>query len=67
MIITDKAIRISGAINVILGLSGMWEYLKYDNTGFNIGFIMYVLSGVAFVFGLLVLFKEEQTSGELAK
>jgi len=67
MIITNKGVRISGALNAILGLAGMWESLKYDNTGFNIGFIMYVLSGVAFVFGLLVLFKEEQTSGELAK
>ena len=64
MIIANKGVRLSGAINVILGLSGMWEYLKYDNTGFNLGFIMYVLSGVAFVFGLLVLFKEEQSSGE---
>jgi len=64
MIIANKGVRLSGVINVILGLSGMWEYLKYDNTGFNLGFIMYVLSGFAFVFGLLVLFKEEQPTGE---
>jgi len=64
MIIANKGVRLSGVINVILGLSGMWEYLKYDNTGFNLGFIMYVLSGFAFVFGLLVLFKEEQPTGD---
>ena len=64
MIITSKGVRISGALNAILGLAGMWQFLKYDNTGFNLGFIMYALSGFAFVYGLLVLFKEEQSSGD---
>jgi len=61
MIITDKAVRISGFVNMILGITGMWNYLQYNNTGLNYDFFMYALCGFAFVFGVLVLFKENKT------
>jgi len=58
MIISNKGIRISGLLNIVLGLFGMWTNSKYHTIAFDLHSILFLISSFAFVYGLLVLFKE---------